>query len=219
MSEMRPEPRLFVTICAISRSMKTVYIMLMTGLLATGAVQAEVIKCLDKDGNIIFTDTSSPDCVQRADRKEAGADDEARIEAPVNDEEIQRRAAEAKQAERDRVLLLTYQSVAEIEAVRDRRVEQIEARNFVTQRYVERLNQQLEELEAAAAEYTAAGSDTENPGEVPADLQEDILSTRASIDDYEQQLAAGRADQDRIREEFAEDISRFQELKGITSDN
>jgi len=192
-------------------AMKAVYAILMSGLLVTGAAQAEVTKCLDKDGNIIFTDTSSPDCVQPADQKEAAPGDEARTDAPVSEEEIQRRAAQARQAERDRVLLLTYQSVAEIEAVRDRRIEQIEARNFVTQRYVERLNQQLGELEAAAANY--------GPGEVPADLQEDILSTRASIDDYEQQLAAGRADQDRLREEFAEDITRFQELKGITSGN
>jgi len=191
--------------------MKAVYAILMIGLLFTGAAQAEVTKCLDKDGNIIFTDTSSPDCVQPADQKKAAPEDAARTDAPVSDEEIQRRAAEARQAERDRVLLLTYQSVAEIEAVRDRRIEQIEARNFVTQRYVERLNEQLEELEAAEANY--------GPGEVPADLQEDILSTRASIDDYDQQLAAGRAEQDRLREEFAEDITRFQELKGITSDN
>jgi len=191
--------------------MKAVYAILMIGLLFTGAAQADVTKCLDKDGNIIFTDTSSPDCVQPADQKKAAPEDAARTDAPVSDEEIQRRAAEARQAERDRVLLLTYQSVAEIEAVRDRRIEQIEARNFVTQRYVERLNEQLEELEAAEANY--------GPGEVPADLQEDILSTRASIDDYDQQLAAGRAEQDRLREEFAEDITRFQELKGITSDN
>jgi len=191
--------------------MKAVYAILMSGLLVTGAAKSEVTKCLDKDGNIIFTDTSSPDCVQPADQREAAPADETRTDAPVSDEEIQRRAAEARQAERDRVLLLTYQSVAEIEAVRDRRIEQIEARNFVTQRYVERLNEQLEELEAAAASH--------GPGEVPADLQEDILSTSASIDDYEQQLAAGRAEQDRLREEFAEDITRFQELKGVTSGN
>lgn len=199
--------------------MKSLYITLMVGLLSAGAAQADVIKCLDKDGNIIFTDTPSRDCIERADQKKADPEDEMRTDASVSAEEIQRRAAEARQAERDRNLLLTYQSVAEIEAVRDRRIEQIEARNFVTERYVERLNQQLEELEAAAAEYTGASSDTGTPGEIPADLQEDILSTHASIDDYEQQLAAGRAEQDRIREEFAEDIARFQELKGITSDN
>jgi hypothetical protein len=199
--------------------MKARYIMLIAGLLVAGAAQADVLKCLDKDGNIIFTDTPSRDCVEPADQKKADPQDETRTDTSVSAEEIQRRAAEAKRAEQDRNLLLTYQSVAEIEAVRDRRIEQIEARNFVTQRYVERLNQQLEDLEAAAAEYTAAGSESGTPGEVPVDLQEDIQSTQASIDDYGQRLAAGRAEQDRIREEFAEDISRFQELKGITSDN
>jgi len=193
--------------------------MLIAGLLVAGAAQAEVIKCLDRDGNIIFTDTSSPECVEPFGEKKADPGAGQQPDILTSDDELERRAEEAQQAEQDRILLLTYQSVAEIEAVRDSRVEQIESRNFLTEHYLQGLNQQLEELELAAADIAAANSDPGSPADIPADLKEDILSTRASIDDYEERLAAGRAEQERIREKFAADIARFQELKGITAGN
>lgn len=197
--------------------MKTLYSLLFVGILAASAARAEVIKCLDKDGNIIFTDTSSPECVERVGEKKATPEPETQITSPGTDEELARRAREAQQAEQDRVLLLTYQSVAEIEAVRDSRVDQIESRNFLTEHYLQSLRQQLEDLEAAAANIRASGSEPGSPAQIPADLQEDIQSTRTSIEDYEQRLAAGQAEQEKIREKFAADIERFQELKGITA--
>ncbi len=199
--------------------MKTLYPMLMAGLLVAGGAQAEVIKCVDKDGNITFADTMSSECVERVGEKQDNQKGAVQDQIQTDDAELQRRVEEARQAEQDRVLLLTYQSVAEIEAVRDRRIEQIESRNFLTEHYLQGLNQQLEELELAAADIAAANSDPGRPAEIPADLKEDILSTRASIDDYEERLAAGRAEQDRLRQKFAADITRFQELKGITAGN
>ena len=53
------------------------------------------------------------------------------------------------------------------------------------------------------------------PAEIPADLQQDIEDTKASIADYEARLATNRTEQERIREKFAVDIARFRELKGL----
>ena len=196
--------------------MKSVFTILAGILVATGGVQAEVIKCLDKDGNVIFTDTSSPECVQRADQPKPGAAADGTGGASAAGEP-RRTEQEAQQAEQDRILLLTYQSVEEIEAVRDRRVDQVESRNFVTEHYLDSLRQQLADMEAEAANLRAAGSEPGSPAAIPPALQQDIESTRASIDDYEKRLEAGRQEQERIRDKFAADIARFQELRGSAS--
>ncbi len=199
--------------------MKALHIMIFVGALAVGSAQAEVIKCLDKDGNVIFADTMSAECVGPVGEKETAEATGSRDESLTNDAELQRRAENARQAEADRVLLMTYLSVEEIEDVRDRRIEQIDARNYVTERYLDRLREQLVELEAAAAEQPASDSGPGGPAEIPADLEADIKSTRASIEDYEGRLAAGVAEQERIREKFAADIARFEELAGVTAGN
>jgi hypothetical protein len=199
--------------------MKIVHAILISWFLVGSAAQAELIKCVDKDGNIIFADTMSQDCAGPVGGDDATPSTGVQADMHVNEDELQRRKEAAIQEKEDQVLLKTYLSVEEIEDVRDRRIEQIEARNFVTERYLQRLNQQLEELELAAADLAAASSDPGAPAELPADLKEDILSTRASIDDYEQRLAAGRAAQEQIREKFAADIARFQELTGVTAGN
>jgi hypothetical protein len=70
-------------------------------------------------------------------------------------------------------------------------------------------------MELAATDYAASNSDAGKPAELPADLERDIISTRASIEDYEGRLAKSRAEQDRIREKFDADIAKFRELKQL----
>jgi hypothetical protein len=140
------------------------------------------------------------------------------VEASHNtytERELARRKEQAQQREEDRTLLRTYLSVEEIESVRDKRIDQLQARDFVTERYLASLNEQLAEMELAATDYAAKNSEAGKPAELPADLERDIISTRASIEDYEGRLAKSRAEQDRIREIFDADIVRFRELKQL----
>lgn len=187
-------------------------------LLVFGPAQAEVYKWVDKDGNVHFGDAVPPEYADQIGGEKASepaVQEDPAVTNPIAEEEIRRRKEAAQRAEEDRVLLRTYLSVEEIEAVRDRRIDQLESQNFVTERYLQRLNEQLAELELAATDYAAAHSEPGQPAEIPADLQEDIESTRVSIADYEARLAANRTEQTRIREKFAVDIARFRELKGL----
>jgi len=187
-------------------------------LLVFGPAQAEVYKWVDKDGNVHFGDSVPPEYAGQIGGEKASepaVKEDPAVTNPIAEEEIRRRKEAAQRAEEDRVLLRTYLSVEEIEAVRDRRVDQLESQNVVTERYLQRLNEQLAELELAATDYAAAHSEPGQPAEIPADLQEDIESTRVSIADYEARLAANRTEQTRIREKFAVDIARFRELKGL----
>jgi flagellar biosynthesis chaperone FliJ len=190
-------------------------------VLAAGLAQAEVHRWVDKDGNVHFGDTVPPEYADQIGGRgsDPGAGSASAPEPAVTEsiagEEIERRKEAARRAEADRVLLRTYLSVEEIEDVRDRRIDQLESQNSVTERYLGRLNQQLADLELAATEYEAANSEPGTAVEIPADLQRDIDSTRASIADYEARLATNRTEQERIREKFAVDIARFRELKGL----
>jgi hypothetical protein len=197
--------------------MKYRVLILAVALLACGAASAEIHRWVDKDGNIHFGDTIPPEYANQngnGDPAEQTQSSPSGVPAG-HQEEIERRREAARQQEADRILLKTYLSVEEIEAVRDDRIGQLQSGDYVTERYIERLNGQLAELETAAIEYAAANSEPGQPAELPENLERDILSTRASIKNYEGRLEASRADQARIRQKFESDIARFRELKGL----
>ncbi|KPK59364.1 MAG: hypothetical protein AMJ59_11390 [Gammaproteobacteria bacterium SG8_31] len=214
---MRPVPRLATITCDISKTMKNLLTGWVLCLLAVGVAQAEVHRWVDKDGNVHFGDSVPPEYADQIGGQsgEAAPAEPPVVSGTVAEEEIRRRKEEAQRAEEDRVLLRTYLTVEEIEDVRDRRIEQLESQNFVTERYLQRLNEQLAELELAAVDQAAASSEAGKPGEVSPDLVRDIENTRASIANYEARLATSRTEQERIRQKFAVDIARFRELKGL----
>jgi sugar-specific transcriptional regulator TrmB len=105
--------------------------------------------------------------------------------------------------------------VEEIEAVRDRRIDQLQSRAAVTQRYLDNLHERLAKLEREEKWYGRVNPDTGEAGEVPAEVIKELAATRASITDYEGRMQGSAAEQQGIEEKFAKDIARFRELKGL----
>ncbi|NND55212.1 MAG: hypothetical protein HKN56_09625 [Gammaproteobacteria bacterium] len=126
-------------------------------------------------------------------------------------------AAEAIRAAaiRDKVLLSTYLSVAEIEALRDRRMELLGGQIRITQKYLDNLREKLLKLEREAQRYSPYSAD---PGARPIDekLARELSETLNSILLYEQTLAKSKDEQRQVEEKFAADIRRFNELQGLT---
>jgi hypothetical protein len=128
-------------------------------------------------------------------------------------------AAEAARAEkeeiarRDRMLLQTYLTVADIEDLRDRRLELLESQIKVTELYLNNLRKRLVGLQAEAGAFKPYTTDPNAP-QIPENLALDISRTAASINLYEQTLARTRNDQTTLRLSFNNDIARFRELKG-----
>jgi len=122
----------------------------------------------------------------------------------------------AKAALRDKVLLSTYLSVNEIEALRDRRLELIDGQMRITQRYLDNLREKLIKLEREAQRYSPYSS---KPNAKPIDekLAREFSDTLNSILLYEKNLAKSREEQQQITTKFAADIQRFAELQGLTS--
>jgi hypothetical protein len=140
-------------------------------------------------------------------------------EAEAADARIREAAAEADRkakeeiARRDRMLLETYISVADIEDLRNRRLELLESQIKLTEVYLGNLRKRLIGLQSEASEYKPY-STREGAPQIPESLARDISRTTASIALYEQTLSRTRTDQATLRDSFNKDISRFRELKG-----
>jgi hypothetical protein len=123
------------------------------------------------------------------------------------------RQARATVARRDRMLLETYSSVADIEELRNRRLELLESQIKVTELYLNNLRKRLVGLQAEAGKFKPYTTREDAP-QIPEDLALDISRTTGLISLYEQTLARTRADQAELRNSFDNDIARFRELKG-----
>jgi len=125
-------------------------------------------------------------------------------------------AAAAAQAEIDRhdkMLLQTYITVADIEDLRNRRLELLESQIKVTELYLGNLRKRLVMLQEEATPYKPYSTSADAP-QIPENLALDISRTAASINNYEKMLSKTRTDQTSLRASFNEDIARFRQLKG-----
>lgn len=145
-------------------------------------------------------------------RTEQGAMTEEELEA-------ERKAATEKKAalaaaRRDEVLLSTYLSVEEIEALRNRRIELIDGQISVTSNYLQSLRDRLKQLQAEASTFKPYSKD---PAAEPIDekLADELADTADSIALYEKTLLDTRKRQGRVVMAFDADIARFKELKGL----
>ena len=133
--------------------------------------------------------------------------------------EAERKAAADKKAaiaaaRRDEVLLSTYLSVEEIEALRNRRIELIDGQITVTANYLTSLKTRLKQLQAEASTFKPYSKDPEAQP-IDAKLAEEITDTAESIALYEKTLQDTRTRQGRVVLAFDADIARFKELKGL----
>lgn len=171
-------------------------------LTLTGA--GKVFKWIDKDGNVHYGDSVPPEYADQVFGKGKG---------DVDDEDLEK----ARRDEQDRILLKTYLSVEDIERVRDRRVDQLKARQEVTSRYLDSLNERLAELQKLAAESAVDPETGANTG-TPDDVLFDIQQTQDSIKVYQDRMARNESEQQTIHEKFARDIVRFRQLKGLSEE-
>lgn len=128
-------------------------------------------------------------------------------------DEDKRRAAQLEVARRDRMLLSAYSTVADIEDLRDRRIELLESQIKVTELYLGNLRKRLLGLQEEASAFKPYTTRSDAP-QIPPNLALDMSRTLGSINTFEERLSRTRADQRALRVSFDNDIARFKELKG-----
>ena len=186
---------------------------------ATAAPGEVVYRCRDARGHIQMGQSIPAACMER---DVDVIDARGRVVRVIPGRQAQEAVAAQKaaeqaakeQAQRDRTLLATYLSVADIERLRDQRLELLEQQAHVTQQYIANLRERESRLMGDVQRFRPY-SDKPKAPPLPEHVAEEIVNTVNGLQVYEQELAKNTAERDKLRNEFAADIARFKELKGL----
>lgn len=126
----------------------------------------------------------------------------------------QKKIDTAQRAARDRNLLNTYVTVAEIERLRDQRLALVSDQIKVTNQFLEILNGRMKKLRASSMRFKPYNTDPKAPP-MSDQLAEDLVRVGNDIRTQEENLREKRSEESTMSKQFESDIARFKELKGI----
>jgi beta-glucosidase-like glycosyl hydrolase len=180
-------------------------------------------RCKDASGKAHFGTSMPPQCTgfdtevisQRGNVMrviEGEATRTKRLEAEAIAAQLQKEKEE--QALRDRVLIDTYLAVVDIERLRDQRLELVEAQLRVAEQHITTLKERIGRLREQSARFKPYSNQTNAPP-LPDHIAEEIINTIKSIATDQATINIKRTEQETMTANFARDIQRFKELKGI----
>jgi hypothetical protein len=211
-------------------AMKTVathILLVVSGCLLAGTAAADTYRWVDDNGVVHYGDSLPADS---AEKQKHVLNDQgipiSKIEGRKTREQLQEEAlirAEQERAEmvaarqiaRDRILLDTYLSVEEIELLRDRRLELLQAQTMVTEQYVGTLRARLKGLQTEVEDYNYPYDEESELPSLPDNLATELMQTLEATSQYEAMLQTKREEQANLVAMFDRDIERFNELKEI----
>jgi hypothetical protein len=128
--------------------------------------------------------------------------------------EVEARKERQAREQHDRMLIETFVSVADIERLRDQRVELLESQYRVTEQNIRNLQERRARLEQQIARYKPY-NDKPNAPPLPDHLAEELVNYVNGERVYKESLERNKKEQAEVKAAFAADIKRFKELKGI----
>ncbi len=195
--------------------------------LLAGAADAQsgtkkLYRWVDKSGQVHYGDSIPPEYADQ-DREVLNREgvavgseqgtltaEEARARA-----EADKAAKEAqKQKLRDRVLLQTYQSVEEIEVLRDRRLELVDSQLMIQEQSLATLRAKQVQHMKQATRYQPINKDPKAQP-LPEELSLDLHRSASDIETQQKNLDKKKQERETIRSTFEADIKRFRELKAV----
>ncbi len=196
-------------------------------VLFTGAADAQTDKkktyrWVDKNGQVHYGDSVPPEYAEQdRDILNRQGLPIGREEGTITPEEAAAMAAadkaardEKKRKLRDRVLLQTYQSVQELEVLRDTRLELVDAQLTIQQQSLANLRAQRAQIQRMAARYAPLNKSAD-AAPIPDELTLDLERSASDIETQEANLVKRRDDRESIRLNFEADIQRYQELRAV----
>ncbi len=184
--------------------------------------QKKLYRWVDKNGQVHYGDSVPAEYAEQ-DREVLNRQGVpvGREEGTVTPEEAAAKAVadkaardEQKRKLRDRVLLQTYQSVQELEILRDNRLDLVDAQLTIQEQSLSNLRAQRAQIERMAARYAPAntGADAQP---LPDELATDLERSATDIQTQEGNLVRRREERENIRKTFEADIERYKELRAI----
>jgi hypothetical protein len=195
---------------------------LCAGMAASQDKQRKLYRWVDKNGQVHYGDSVPAEYAEqdRAVLNKQGVQ-VGREEGILTAEEAAAQAAEEKAAReeqkrrlRDRVLLQTYQSVQEIEVLRDNRLDLVDSQLTIQEQSLANLRAQRAKIERIAARYAPANK-AADAEPLPKELASDLERSASDIETQESNLQRRRDERENIRLTFEADIKRYQELRTV----
>lgn len=180
-------------------------------------------RCKDEKGKGYFSNSKPAECEGRDTEvlNEKGSVIEVIESEATRAKTLAREAEEAKrlkerndQLQRDRVLLETYLTVADLERLRDQRMELLQAQLRVAEQHVVQLQDRLGQLRQQSARFKPY-NEAPNAPALPDHIAEALINTVNSIRVDHETVAGKRKEQVDLAASFERDIKRFKELKAF----
>src|SRR5262245_16296825 len=189
---------------------------------AAGEEKQKLYKWVDKQGQVHYGDSVPAEYAEQdRDILNKQGVPVGREEGTITPEEAAAKAAadkaareEQKRKLRDRVLLQTYQSVQELEILRDNRLELVDAQLTIQQQSLSNLRAQRAQIQRLAARYAPANREA-GAEPLPDELASDLEQSASDIQTQETNLERRRQERENIRQTFEADIKRYQELRAV----
>ena len=184
--------------------------------------KTKLYRWVDKNGQVHYGDSVPPEYAEQdRDILNRQGVPVGREEGLITPEEAAAKAAadkaerdEKKRRLRDRVLLQTYQSVNELEVLRDTRLELVDAQLTIQEQSLANLRAQRAQIERMAARYAPVNNKADALP-LPEELALDVERSANDIDTQQANLVKRREDRESIRLNFEADIARYKELRTI----
>jgi hypothetical protein len=188
-------------------------------MLAPLASEAQSYRCVGKDGKKYYGSTVPRQCIgrpveelnaqglviKRIDPEGSGKERAAKEAREARERE--ELSAQREVARRNRALLATYTSVADIDAARERALAENRKAMLEIQARIEQTRKRQAGYEDELALYKDKGSP-------PARLTLDMRSAESNLKYHEQTLAAKQKDEESINARYSADRKRYAELTG-----
>lgn len=186
------------------------------GAAAAAPSKTVTYRWVDDQGVVHYGDHVPPQYAQK-ERTELNAEgvELKRLDAEKSPEQqasdARKQEVILRQKQHDSFLLTTYTSVADIEALRDERLQQLKAQRAAAEAYVETLRTRLAALQSRALLFTPYNP---KPGahRVPDDLTEDLVRTLNEMRSQSAAIVERHAEETSLRNQFQADIDRYRQL-------
>ena len=193
---------------------------------ATNTYAGQTYRWKDENGTTHFGDSVPPE-YSKTDRAVLN-DNGITVKVLPREKTSEERAAEERDTamaaaekrrmeemnQRDGILLSTYLSISEIEALRNRRRQLLDGQIRVTELYLKNLRAKLSGLQEDASRFQPYNSDPNAPP-IHNWMAKSLSNTLNSILVYEKTLDDTRLQQGELVAKFDKDIDRFKMLKGL----
>jgi hypothetical protein len=189
----------------------------------SGNAKEAFFRCKDGSGQTHYGDSFPPPCsgfdtevlsergmlvrVIEGDRTRAARLEREAIEGKARKERDAR-------AQRDRMLIETYLTVADIERLRDQRLELLVSQYKITEQNIKNLRERQTRIDQQIARFKPY-SEQANAPPLPDHLAEEMVNVVKGGRVYAESLIKNRQEQADVKSSFEADIKRFKELKGI----